>query len=191
MIWRPLIGAAQLAIGRSEGMQQFGDTPQAFLASLAPLVAFPIVGAMALLLSGSGVEAITTLLLTVVAQLSPAVLSHAVATRWGREAEWLRYATAFNWCQWAIPLVMFLLMAVFQVTGAAGLPDDAAAGVLVATLAMYGIWLHWTLARSGLLLGRVRSIVLVVLVNAGTVALVLGPRLLSAMLQGDANGSTS
>ncbi len=188
---RPLIGAAQLAIGRREGMQQFDDTPQAFLASLAPLVAFPIVGALALLLSGSGVEAITTLLLTVVAQLSPAVLSHAIAARWGRDAEWLRYATAFNWCQWAIPLVMILLMVVFQLTGPAGLPDEAAVGILFAALALYGIWLHWTLARSGLLLGRVRSIVLVVLVNAGTVALVLGPRLLSAMLQGDANGSTS
>ena len=191
MNWDPVIGAAQLAIGRGEGMQRFGDTPQAFLSSLAPLVAFPIVGALMLSLDGSGVDAITTLLLTVVAQLAPAVLSHAVAVRWGREGDWLRYAVAFNWCQWAIPLAAIVLLMVMQVAGLAGLPDAAAANILVVALALYGIWLHWTLARKGLLLGRVRSIVLVVLVNAGTVALVLGPRLLALLVQGDANGSAS
>jgi hypothetical protein len=190
-LFEPLIGAAQLAVGRREGMERFGSSPQAFLSSLAPLVAFPIVGALALLISGSGAEAITTLLLTVVAQLAPAVLSHAVAARWGREAEWLRYATAFNWCQWAIPLVAVVLLAVLQVAGSAGVSDAAGASILVVALALYGIWLHWTLARTGLQLGRVRSIVLVVLVNAGTVALVLGPRLLAMLLQGDANGSVT
>lgn len=183
MNWSPVVGAAQVAIGRAEGIARFGDTPQAFLASLAPLVAFPLVGAAALLMQGNLADAATTLLLTVVAQLAPAVLSHALAVRWGREAEWLRYATAFNWCQWAIPLVFLLLLFTMQV---ARLPDGVGGNLVVLVLACYGIWLHWTLARHGLRLSRGLAALLVVLVNAGTVLLVVGPH----FVQGALNGSS-
>ena len=47
--------------------------------------------------------ALSLLGLTVVAQLAPPVLSHALARRWGREHLWLHYATAYNWCYWAHP----------------------------------------------------------------------------------------
>ncbi len=184
MNFAPVIGAAQLALGRGEGIRRFGDTPQAFLASLAPLVAFPLVGAAILLLSGGGGGAVTTLLLTLVAQLAPALLSHALAVRWGREAEWLRYATAFNWCQWAIPVMAFLLLVLLQFALGAGMPDSVAATLLVFALAGYGIWLHWVIARHGLNLPKGRAALLVVLVNAGTLVLVMGPRLLQIGLNG-------
>jgi hypothetical protein len=179
-----VIGAAQLAIGRGEGMARFGDTPQAFLASLAPLVAFPLVGAALLLFSGAEDGAMTTLFMTLVAQLAPAALSHILAVRWGREAEWLRYATAFNWCQWAIPVVAFLMLLVLQAAIGAGMPEPVAASVLVFALAGYGLWLHWFIARNGLALSGGRAALLVVLVNAGTLLLVMGPRLIQIALNG-------
>ena len=167
MRFGPIIGAAQLAIGRGEGIERFGNTPQAFMASLAPLVAFPLVGALLLAVSGSAMAALSTLLLTLVAQLAPAVLSHVVAVRWGREAAWLRYATAFNWCQWAIPVVAFGLLMGLQIATGAGLSDAAAANLLVLALGLYGLFLHWVLARHGLALSRARAVLMVVLVNAG------------------------
>lgn len=180
--WGPIIGAAQLAIGRPAGMARFGDSPQAFLASLAPLIAFPLVGAVFLLLKVGAVRAATTFLLTLVAQLAPAVLSHAMAVRWDREAAWLRYATAFNWCQWAIPIAAFVVLLLLQLADGGGLSDEAASDLLLVVLAGYGIFLHWMLARYGLSLRAGRAMLLVLLVNAGTVALVLGPRWLAASL---------
>lgn len=175
---RPLLGMVRLARGRVDGMAQFGDTPQAFLSSLAPLLAFPIVGAALLLTSDGPIRALATLLGTVVAQLAPAVLSHALARMWDREAQWLRYATAFNWCQWALPLAAMVLLVILQLALRLGLPEDAADQVLVVGLAAYGLWLNWLLARHGLNLSRGRAAALVALTNLGTVLLAIGPRLL-------------
>jgi len=175
---KPLLGMARLARGRVDGLAQFGDTPQAFLSSLAPLLAFPIVGAALMLTTDGPVRALATLLATVVAQLAPAVLSHALARAWGREAQWLRYATAFNWCQWALPLAAIALLIVLQFALQLGLPEAAANQAFIFGLALYGLWLNWLLARYGLSLSRGRAAGLVALTNLGTVVLAIGPRLL-------------
>ena len=179
---RPLLGMLRLARGRVDGLEQFGDTPQAFLASLAPLLAFPIVGALLLLMSDGPVRALSTLLVTIVAQLTPAVLSHALARAWGREEHWLRYATAFNWCQWALPLAAMALLIVLQTALRLGLPESTADVALVLGLAAYALWLNWLLARHGLRLSRVRAAGLVALTNLGTIVLALGPGLLMRAL---------
>ena len=67
-------------------MARFGGTTQSFLSSLAPLLAFPIAGALILLLRDGLLPAFDLLAVTLVAQLAPPVLSHFVAVRWGREA---------------------------------------------------------------------------------------------------------
>ena len=182
MNFQPLLGAARLALGRGQGIAFFGDTAQAFLSSLAPLIAFPLVGAAVLLLSGDAVSALTALALTVVAQLAPAVLSHVLAVRWGREAQWLRYATAFNWCQWAIPVAAFVFLVLTQAATGGGMAEDDAGKLLIACLAAYGLWLHWIVARHGLDLSRGRAVLLVILVNIGTVALIMIPRLIQTAL---------
>ena len=41
-----LIGILRIARGRADGIACFGSSPQAFLSSLAPLLAFPLVGAV-------------------------------------------------------------------------------------------------------------------------------------------------
>lgn len=180
--YQPLLGFVRLARGRADGLLLFGDTPQAFLASLAPLLAFPIVGALLLLSSNGPYRAVLMLLITLVAQLSPPVLSHALANAWGREVLWLRYATAFNWCQWALPIAAMALLIVLQIGLSMGLSSDAADQLLILGVAMYGIWLNWLLARHGLQLSGGRAAVLVAITNIGTVFLVVGPRLLVSLL---------
>jgi hypothetical protein len=181
-------GVVRLATGHSDGLTQFGDTPDAFLASLAPLVAFPLVGALLMLMGGGGLAALTDFLATLCALLAPPVLSREVAQVWGCAARWTRFAVAFNWCQWAIPLVASLLVVLAGILLSLGVPNDVCLAVVVAGLAAYGLWLHWFLAHHGLGLSRIRAAALVVGVNFVTVCLVLGPRLLIMALSGGAAG---
>jgi hypothetical protein len=173
-----LLGIFRVATGRPDGLAQFGDTPEAFLGSLAPLLAFPLVGTLLMLSQGGGLAALSDLLATVCALLAPAVLSYELARRWGRAALWARFAVAFNWCQWAIPILAVGLVVLAGMLLALGVPSEAGVLLVVAGLAGYGLWLHWFVARHGLGLGAGRAALLVVGVNLGTILLVLGPRLL-------------
>jgi hypothetical protein len=174
----PIVGVARVAVGRVDGLRRFGGTVQSFLTSLAPLIAFPLAGALIELVREGLLPALTLILVTLVAQLTPPVLSHALARWWGREDQWLHYATAYNWCYWALPVVLALLMIVLGTAAGAGLPQTVAAQGVVAGLAAYSLWLHWFLARHALALSRGKAALLVVLVNAGTLILALGPALL-------------
>jgi hypothetical protein len=173
-----LRGIVLVASGKSDGIGQFAGTSQGFLASLAPLIAFPLAGTLLLLLNGEGTPAITDLLATVAVLLAPAVLSYELARLWNRQERWLRFATAFNWCQWLLPLLASVLLVVLGMLLRAGLSEHAATVVLVAVLGSYGLWLHWFLARHGLALSPLRAAILVVAVNLGTALLVIAPRLL-------------
>jgi hypothetical protein len=175
----------RLARGRVDGLERFGATREAFLASLAPLVAFPLVGGVLMLLGGGGLTALSDLLATLCALVAPPVLSYEVARLWGREAAWPRYATAFNWCQWVIPVIGSLLLVMGGILAGLGLPRASASAGVVFGLVGYGLWLHWFLARHGLGLSGLRAVVMVLGVNLATVALVLGPRVLAIAL-GDA-----
>ena len=179
-----LLGVVRLARGRSDGLHQFGATPEAFLASLAPLLAFPLVGTVLMLLDGAVLAALQAFLSTLCALLVPPVLTYEVARLWGREAAWLRFATAFNWCQWLIPVVgAAILFALGMLTGL-GLPRQFARAGFVLGVIAYGLWLHVFLARRGLGLSLPRAVALVLGVNLLTVVLVLGPRVLGLVFGG-------
>ena len=60
-----------------------------------------------------------------------------------------------------------------------GLSEDMASALLLGCLGAYGLWLHWFLARNALGLSRLRAVGLVLLVNLGTLAAVMGPGLLA------------
>jgi hypothetical protein len=180
-----LLGVVRLATGRADGLAHFGNTTQAFLTSLAPLIAFPLVGSALLIINGGGLPALSDLLATLCALLAPPVLSWWFARRWQREALWLRFATAFNWCQWAIPVMASALLVVLGVFMAIGLPNRVAGVVAVIGLVSYGLWLHWFLARRGLGLPATRAALFVVCVNLGTAALIVGPRVLMAFISPD------
>ena len=174
-----LIGVMRLARGRPDGLLQFGATRDSFLASLAPLIAFPLVGGLLMLGGGGGLSAVSDLLATVCALLAPPVLTYEAARLWGREAAWLRFATAFNWCQWVIPVVGSMLLLTLALLAALGLPRALARLGVVFGLVSYGLWLHWFLARHGLGLTRLRAALMVFVVNTVTVMLVLGPRMVT------------
>ncbi len=174
-----LRGIVRIARGRADGLDQFAETQQGFLASLAPLIAFPLVGTVLMLLNGGGAPAITDLLATVAVLLAPPVLSYELARLWGRQACWLRFATAFNWCQWLLPMLASVLLMGLGLLLRTGLSEQTATGALVLGLGGYALWLHWFLARHGLALSPFRAAILVVVVNLGTALLVLAPRLLA------------
>jgi len=162
-----LRGIGLLARGRREGFAEFGGKPDDFLASLGPLLAFPLLGAILLMLSGHGLLALRELLPSLCAILAPPVLSQALAQLWHRDEPWLAYATAFNWCR---VLVLVALLAV-------GLPVVVARVLLVA-LIIYLLWLDWFLARYGLEIGPWQAVIVVLTINMGTAALVFGPAFL-------------
>lgn len=176
-----LRGFAYLARFRREGFAYFAGTNVAMLNSLAPLIAFPLVGGALMLLRGGGIGAASDLLATVVALLAPLLIAHALAGRWGREDAWLRYAAAFNWCQWALPAAAVLLLVVLGIVmRVTGMSQNVAAVAFLAGLVGYGLALHYFLARHGLGLSAGRSVACVAAMNLGTGLLVLGPRLLTA-----------
>lgn len=177
-----MLGILRVARGRADGIGCFGSTSQSFLASLAPLVAFPLVGATLGLFTEGPRRALTGLAMTICALLTPAVLSFELARLWRRDAAWLRFATAFNWCEWTLPVIACLVMVPLSFAISAGLDETAASLLLVGFLGVYGLWLHWFLARKALALSTIRAVVLVLVVNLGTLAAVMGPRLLATNL---------
>lgn len=174
----PAAGVFRVAFGRADGFTRFGGTVQSFLSSLAPLIAFPLAGALIEVFRDDWMGAASLVLLTLVAQLAPPVLSHWLAVRWKCEDRWLGYATAYNWCYWAVPMAGALLTVVFAVAVGAGMPSPLAAQAVLACLGLYSLWLNWFVARNMLALSKGKATLLVVIVNAGTGLLVIGPALL-------------
>lgn len=177
-----LVGILRIARGRADGISFFGSSSQSFLSSLAPLLAFPLVGAILGLFNEGPRRALTGLAMTVCALMTPAVVSHELARRWQQGDAWMRFATAFNWCEWILPVVACLVMVPLSVAIGLGMTESAASVVLVSCLGIYGLWLHWFLARSALELSGLRAAILVLLVNMATALAVMGPRLLATNL---------
>jgi hypothetical protein len=173
-----LVGILRVARGRADGIDCFGSSTQAFLSSLAPLAAFALVGSILGMLTEGPRRALTGLAMTLCALLTPAVISFELACLWKREDAWAQFATAFNWCEWILPVLACLLMVPLSVAISAGMTEATASLLLVTGLGVYGLWLHWFLARKALALSGFRAVVLVFLVNLGTALVVMGPRML-------------
>jgi hypothetical protein len=173
-----LVGILRIARGRADGISCFGATPEAFLGSLAPLIAFPLVGTVLGAFTEGPRRALTGLAMTLCALLTPAVVSHELARVWKRGDAWLRFATAFNWCEWIMLVLACLMVVPLSVAMSLGLSDDVASKVWLGCLGAYGLWLHWFLARSALALSRLRAVVLVFVINFATLVAVMGPGLL-------------
>ncbi|HEY0185586.1 MAG TPA: hypothetical protein VGC09_22520 [Rhodopila sp.] len=174
-----LLGILRVARGRADGVACFGSSPQAFLSSLAPLIAFPLVGAALALFTEGPRRALTGLAMTMCALLTPPVVSYELARIWQRTEAWARFATAFNWCEWILPVLACLVIVPLSLGISAGMTETAASLVLVSCLGVYGLWLHWFLARKALGLTGFRAVALVFVVNLGTAVVVMGPRFLA------------
>lgn len=167
-----------VALGRPAALRGFGDTPRAFIASLIPLIVVPLLSSLMTQKDPGLGRFLLEAAASVAALLVPPVLSHALASAWGREEAWLRFATAFNWCQFG--LLMVAMVGLFVIGGAGG--RDAAV-VVVGLLGIYALWLHWFLTRHGLGVSSGRAIMLVLSVHVATSLVVLAPRFIAALLR--------
>jgi hypothetical protein len=179
-----LLGIARLARGRGDGIEQFGNSVSHFTSSLAPLIAMPLVAIGLAMVQQPEAALVANLLAFWCALLARLVVSYELARWWRRDGLWLRYATAFNWCLWILPVAALTLVTVMSIAAGLGMPDSSAAITAAGALMAYALWLHWFLARRGLALGRWRALVLVVLVDLATSLLVALPILLMSLLGG-------
>lgn len=170
------------------GIEQFPATRQAFLNSLAPWLALPLVGGILLLLGGQTRAAIGNVLFAAVALLAPAVVSHALARWWGREARWLRYAIAFNWCQWVVTAGGLAALILAEIALAIGLPRNAVLILVSLGFMVYAMAVQISLASTGLAITRLRATGFIVLVNLAALLLVLLPQLPMLGRAGGADG---
>ena len=175
-------GIVQLARFRPAGFAEFTATPQGFLNSLAPVIALALVGVVLILWRFGLSAALGNLAVLAVALLAPQVISAYVAGLWQRDHEWLRYAVAFNWCQWAVPVVVLIVLLGVGILRVIGLPEQGAFAVARLGIGGYAIALYWFLARHGLGLSRAKATLFVIVVNLGTVILLVVPGLLAAAL---------
>jgi len=178
-----LRGLFLLARGDKAGMKEFSDSLDGFTASLAPLIAFPLVGASVSVVQGQWQIAIIGFLSRLCAVLVLPVIVHAFAKRLGREALWLRTATALDWSFWM--LVPALLVGAFAgaVLVEAGLDMQSGAFFALGVIGGYLLWYHWFIVRAGLGLNGWQAAGLVAATSAAISLLSAGPLLLGLVFQ--------
>ena len=179
-----LRGIARLARGRGEGMVEFPATVSGFLLSLTPMLGYALITSAAVVSQSDAGSGLLWLLFSLVGLLTPTVLSHAIARRWNREEDWLRYATAYNWVQCALPLAGIPMLFAIKIMVGLGLAVGVAAELGLLGLFGYLMWLSWVMARAGLDLSRGRAVRFVVLVTLGTYGVVSAPGWVSAAIYG-------
>ena len=117
------------------------------------------------MLSGAGADELAGLLGALVGLLAPPVLSEVMARLFGRQQEWLRYATAFNWSRWAMLLALGVGLMLMATLVSAGLDEPAAVGVGLVAILAYGVVLDVFVARVGLRLAWWQAALVVITVN--------------------------
>lgn len=177
------IGVARLAQFRADGLQAFDASPAGLLNALAPWLAFALVGFVLMLTAVPARQATTDLLATVVGLLTPAVVSHALARLWGRQAAWLRYAVAFIWCQWVMVVAWLASVMGTGLMMAVGLPEYIAEDVGGLAMLVYAVALQSFVIRRALDLSGWRTAAMVVAINVSAVVLVLLPTLLNNVME--------
>ncbi len=178
-----LRGILLLARGRAAGIAEFGNTGDALAASLAPLIAFPLVGAAMIAMSGQPGLAALRFLSRLCGVLVLPVITQTYAKVTGREAFWLSTASALNWSFWI--LIPLLLAAAFigALLVMAGMNETRAEEIVILLLAAYMLWLHWFIVRTGLRLSGWLAAGLVILSNCAIGLLTFGPDLLDLIMK--------
>ena len=74
--------------------------------------------------------------------LGQPVVSNLFARLAGRQDQWLRYATAMNWCQLVLPLVIVVVAAVTWLLATLGLPARPIAYALLIAVFCYAVALN-------------------------------------------------
>jgi len=178
-----LRGVLLLARGRAAGIAEFANSADGLTASLAPLIAFPLVGAGQTALNGQPEAAIIGFLARLSAVLALPVITYHFAKACGRDRLWLRTVTALDWAFWlVVPLLLAAaLVGVTLVKAGLSIPDAevAALGAMLA----YVFWLHWFILKAGLQLNAWQALLLAVLNSAAIGVLTDGPVLIGWVMQ--------
>jgi hypothetical protein len=171
-------GLLRLARGDAGGMREFGNTTDAFSASLAPLIAFPLVSALLFGLTGQWLLAAIMLASRLCGVLLQPVIIEFVARKRGSATTWLITSTALNWSIWL--LIPLTLIGGLIASGLISLGVDgryAVAGSLCASY-LYLLWIQCVTVRFGLRLTWVRAVPIVLGMNVLILAICLEPFLL-------------
>jgi hypothetical protein len=178
-----LRGVWLLARGRAAGIKEFANTADGLTASLAPLIAFPLVGAGRTAMLGQPKLAVIGFLARLCAVLALPVITHQFARAVGREALWLRTVTALDWSFWMIVPLLLVAAAFGAVLMKAGLDLTSAEYAAIAALMAYVFWYHWFTVRVGLEIGIWQAILLVFLNSVAIGLLTDAPLLLDQLSQ--------
>lgn len=168
-------GLLRLAIGDAKGIREFSNTPAAFSASIAPLLAFPLVGSVIIGIHGHWLLAAAMLLSRFCGVLLQPVIVEFSAGLTRRRETWLITSTMLNWSIWLVfPLILIGVL----VSGGlltAGVPQTAAAGIIIGLIVLYMLWLQWFILRSGLQTGIWQALAILVAMNVAIAAVYIMP----------------
>jgi len=160
-----LRGLFRLIQGDQTGLREFGNSPRTFSASLAPLLAFPLVGSALFALSGHFMLALVMLLSRVAAVLLQPVITEFVAGRSNSSTTWLMTSTALNWSVWLVFPLIFLGVLIANGLVTTGVSDYNAVIIAACLIAAYYTWLQWFILRTGLRLHWLYALLLVLGMN--------------------------
>jgi hypothetical protein len=177
-----LRGLLLLAGGKAAGIAEFGASADALLASLAPLIAFPLVLSLLAGLQGQPGAALVSFLAQVSAFLAVSVLTEGFAAWARRDALWVRTATALNWSFWLIIPLVLVADGVRAILVSAGVPPLVAFDLLMAALGIYLFWYHWFTIRQGLQVTLMAAAGIVLVTNIVVALLSVGPILIDRLM---------
>ncbi|MHB1303141.1 MAG: hypothetical protein ACYCZB_06665 [Acidiphilium sp.] len=158
-------GLFRLAIGDSRGIKEFGNTTAAFSASIAPLLAFPLVGSALFAIEGHWMLAAIMLLSRISGVLLQPVIVEFSARLTGNGTTWLTTSTALNWSVWLIfPLIVAGVL-LSNGLAAAGLSPILTLRATVGLIGLYLLWVQWFILRTGMRLGIWQALAILILMT--------------------------
>ncbi len=155
-----LQGLIKLARGDAKGVEEFSGSVEAFSASLAPLIAFPLVGAFITAVSGDWKAALIGLLSRFCAVLALPLVTYEFARLYGKQQLWLRTATALNWCFWLLLPAILVAALLGSVLVTLGLPLARAELAVLGLIGLYLFWNRWFVFKAGLQLNIWRALLM-------------------------------
>lgn len=153
-----LPGIIKLAYGNAKGIDEFSDAPESFAASLAPLIAFPLVGAVITGSSGSWKLALLAFVSRLCAVLVLPAIIYEFSRLYKRQGQWVRTATALNWCYWLVLPAIMVAAVLGSVAVQFGVPMPHAEIAVLAAAGFYLLWNRWFVLKTGLKLNGWRVV---------------------------------
>jgi hypothetical protein len=162
------LGLLLVGLGKPSGFSQFGGTKDAFLGSLAPLLAFLFVLSGMIAWSGRPLVALSFFLTVLCDLLAPPVIADFFCGVWQRRDCWARYANVLNCAYWLIPAAVILMSPVVALILSAGISVQVASGAMLLVFSCYMMWFYWFAARHVLNLSPARALLVMLAVVFGT-----------------------